>query len=109
MVADEQLTILEYAGEFSRGALCGDKTDVWGFCDSQTIAYLAGGLAAGFVGIGDIRDALANVADGNFVSAAASVAFIIRWSATAPRWLPRSSSTWTSSAGLRSEPRCGGC
>jgi hypothetical protein len=76
-VPDVQLTVVEYAGDFSRGALCGDKTGVWGFCDGDSLAYLAGNLGAGFVGVGDIRDALASLADGNLVSAAASVAFII--------------------------------
>ncbi|MFP5333733.1 MAG: VWA domain-containing protein [Actinomycetes bacterium] len=76
-VYDRQMSTWDYIGDYSRGVLCGDKEGVWGFCDGDSIPFLAGSLTLGFFGVGDVRDALANLVDGNVVSAAASVAFII--------------------------------
>ncbi len=77
LIYNSQLTIAEYAGDFARGALCGEKVGVAGFCDGTTIPYLAGSIAAGFVGVGDIRDAIASVWDGNYVIAGLSLAAFV--------------------------------
>ncbi|HEY0188219.1 MAG TPA: VWA domain-containing protein [Cellulomonas sp.] len=66
----------EYAGEFSRGALCGDA-DFWAFCESTSLAFLAGSLASGFVAVGDVRDALAAVIKGDVVAITISILSIV--------------------------------
>lgn len=73
----QEMSVWDYAGDFSRGVLCGDAKGAWGFCDGDTLAYFSGNIAVGFVGIGDIRDALANVAEGEFVSAGWSAMAIV--------------------------------
>jgi hypothetical protein len=77
LVADAQLTALEYAGEFARGALCGDVEGWGGFCDSTQIPYLAGSLFAGFVIIGDVRDFVANAFGGQLGWAALNVVALV--------------------------------
>lgn len=66
----------EYAGDFSRGTLCGDA-DFWEFCQSDSVAFLAGSLAAGFVGVGDIRDTLAGIAKGDPIASGLAFASIV--------------------------------
>ena len=66
----------EYVGDFARGALCGDL-DFWEFCDSTSLAFVSGAIAMGVIAVGDVRDTIAGVAKGDFVSAGISVAGII--------------------------------
>ncbi len=77
LIFDYQTSILEYIGEFSRGALCGDITNLGPFCEGQSLAYLAGNISSGVVFIGDIRDAIAGVVNLDFISTAFSVAALI--------------------------------
>lgn len=76
-VYNSQITTAEYAGDFARGALCGEKTGVWAFCDGTTIPYLAGSIASGFLAFGDVRDAIASVWDGHYVIAGLSLAALV--------------------------------
>ncbi len=70
LFADRTVTPLEIAGDFARGALCGDIEGFWGFCgDDTTIAYFVGVVASGIVVVGDVRDIIANVVKADFVSA----------------------------------------
>lgn len=77
LILDYQTSVFEYIGEFSRGALCGDITNVGPFCEGQSLAYLAGNISSGVVFIGDIRDAIAGVVNLDFISTAFSVAALI--------------------------------
>ncbi|MFC5381655.1 VWA domain-containing protein [Aquipuribacter nitratireducens] len=47
-----------YLGDFLVGATCGD---LFGFCESDSIAWLAGNLVSGFVVYGDVRDAISSL------------------------------------------------
>ncbi|VTR75280.1 Leukotoxin [Cellulomonas hominis] len=75
-VVDVRMEWWEYAGDFSRGALCGDA-DFWAFCESTSLAFVSGAVAAGFVGVGDVRDALAGLAKGDLVSTGLSLAALV--------------------------------
>lgn len=66
-VYDVQYEWWEYAGDFSRGVLCGEA-DFWEFCRSDSWAFMAGALAAGFVGVGDVRDIVAETAKGDLIA-----------------------------------------
>lgn len=75
-VVDTRMEWWEYVGDFSRGALCGDAS-FWVFCQSSSLAFLAGALAAGFVAVGDVRDAIAGLVKGDWLSTGLSLAAIV--------------------------------
>jgi hypothetical protein len=75
-VFDTRMEWWEYVGDFARGALCGDLS-FWTFCEGTSLAFVSGALAAGVAGVGDIRDGVAAVAKGDWVSAGLSVAFLV--------------------------------
>ena len=79
---DYRMEWWEYAGDFSRGALCGDA-DFLAFCKSSSWAFVTGALSAGFVAVGDVRDALAGLAKGDFVSAGLSVVALVPYAGDA--------------------------
>ncbi|WP_203666788.1 VWA domain-containing protein [Cellulomonas pakistanensis] len=74
---DETYEWWEYAGDFSRGALCGDVSGVFGFCDGDSVPYVVGAITAGIAGVGDIRDGLANLAKGDLVAAGLSLGSLV--------------------------------
>lgn len=61
---DVNFTWYEYAGDFARGALCGDFT-FSGFCDPISLAFLTGQIASGVAMVGDVRDVLAGIFNGD--------------------------------------------
>ena len=76
LIYDPTITVLDYIGEFARGALCGD-IEAGPFCEASSVAYLVGNIVSGVIAIGDVRDAIAGVVNLDFVSAGLSVAALI--------------------------------
>lgn len=76
LLYDPTITVLDYIGEFARGALCGD-IEAGPFCEASTVAFLVGNIVSGVIAIGDVRDAIAGIVKLDFVSAGLSVAALI--------------------------------
>jgi len=74
---DIKVSKWEYVGDAARGALCGDVEGIFGFCDNPSVAFVAGSIAVGVVGVGDVRDFFASAIKGDFVSAGLSAAALI--------------------------------
>jgi hypothetical protein len=70
---------VEFLSELFRGAVCGDITGVWGYCDPGGWPYLVGQIAGGavFVGVRDVDDALANLVKGDFLNSGISLVGIV--------------------------------
>jgi hypothetical protein len=77
LVYDETYEWYEYAGDFARGALCGDAEGLWGFCDGTSVPYFVGVITVGFVAVGDVRDAIANVFKGDALGVGLSLVGIV--------------------------------
>ena len=64
-------TTIEYIGEFLQGLFFGD------ILDTDTVPQLAGQISSGFAVIGDVRDFLANLAKGEWASAALNAVGVV--------------------------------
>jgi len=74
LLPTEVKTGWDYVGDFLLGATCGE---LFGICQRDSIAWLAGNIASGFVAIGDVRDAIGLLAQGDLIGAGASVFSLI--------------------------------
>ncbi|MDF2563256.1 MAG: hypothetical protein K0R99_4702 [Microbacterium sp.] len=77
LLFEREVLWYEYFGDFSSGALCGDITGLGGFCDPRTEAFIWGVVAGGFIPLIDIRDIVANLANGDMIMAGVSMAGLI--------------------------------
>ena len=66
IIYDEELSKLSYAKDFAAGTTCPDG---WGWCETDTVAFLAGSIGAGFFGYKDVLDFLGNLTALDFVGA----------------------------------------
>ena len=56
------------------GAVCGE---LFGFCQRDSVAWLAGNIASGVFGVTDIRDAIGQLFQGEFVGAGLSILSVV--------------------------------
>ena len=71
LVPTEVLSVWDYVGDFLLGATCGEL--LGSLCQRDTIAWLAGNVASGFAIVGDLRDAIGLLFQGDLVGAGLSV------------------------------------
>ena len=70
----EVLSSWDYAGHFVLGATCGE---LFGFCNRDTVAWLAGNISGGLFVVTDIRDAIGQLFQGEFVGAGLSILSVV--------------------------------
>ncbi len=74
MVYDEEVSKWAYAQDFAAGAACPEG---WSRCEEDSVAFLAGSIAGGFLAYKDVLDLIGNVSTLNFVGAGlAAAAFV---------------------------------
>jgi hypothetical protein len=66
LVYTEEISKWTYVGHFSLGAACGE---LFGACERDTVAWLAGNISGGVFVVTDLRDALGNLVRLDFVGA----------------------------------------
>jgi hypothetical protein len=71
LVYTKEMSGWDYAGDFTLGAVCGEL--LGGLCERESVAWLAGNLAGGVFVVTDIRDAIGNVFQADFVGAGLNV------------------------------------
>ncbi|HEX4929712.1 MAG TPA: VWA domain-containing protein [Gaiellaceae bacterium] len=74
LVPTEVLSGWDYAGHFVLGATCGE---LFGFCRRDTVAWLAGNISSGLFVVTDIRDAIGQLFQGEFVGAGLSILSVV--------------------------------
>ena len=74
LLPTEILSGWDYAGHFVLGATCGE---LFGFCNRDTVAWLAGNISGGVFVVTDIRDAIGQLFQGEFVGAALSILSVV--------------------------------
>ena len=74
LVPTEVLSNWDYAGHFVLGATCGE---LFGFCKRDTVAWLAGNISGGLFVVTDIRDAIGQLFQGEFVGAGLSILSVV--------------------------------
>ena len=74
LVPTEVLSGWDYAGHFILGATCGE---LFGFCRRDTVAWLAGNISSGLFVVTDIRDAIGQLFQGEFVGAGLSILSVV--------------------------------
>lgn len=74
LVPTEVLSSWDYAGHFVLGATCGE---LFGFCRRDSVAWLAGNIASGLFVVTDIRDAIGQLFQGEFVGAGLSILSVV--------------------------------
>ena len=66
LVYTEEVSKWSYASDFALGAVCGELI---GWCEKDSVAWLAGNISGGFFVVTDIRDAIGNLFSLDFVGA----------------------------------------
>ena len=66
LVYTEEVSKWTYASDFALGAVCGELI---GWCEKDSVAWLAGNISGGFFVVTDIRDAIGNLFSLDFVGA----------------------------------------
>jgi hypothetical protein len=66
---------LSYVGDFLLGATCGEL--LGGLCQRDSVAWLAGNIASGALGVTDVRDAIGLLFQGDLVGAGLAVLSVI--------------------------------
>ena len=74
LVPTEVLSDWDYAGHFVLGATCGE---LFGFCNRDTVAWLAGNISGGLFVVTDIRDAIGQLFQGELVGAGLSILSVV--------------------------------
>ena len=70
----EVLSAWDYAGHFVLGATCGE---LFGFCQRDSVAWLAGNISGGVFIVTDIRDAIGQLFSGELVGAGLSILSVV--------------------------------
>ncbi|GAB2776709.1 hypothetical protein GCM10027020_32530 [Nocardioides salsibiostraticola] len=73
-IFDEELSKLTYAKDFIAGATCPDG---FGFCETDSIAYLAGSMGGGLFAVKDVLDVIGNLTTLDFVGAGLAAVAIV--------------------------------
>lgn len=71
---DEEFSKWGYGRDFLRGATCPDG---WGWCDTDSVAFLAGSIGGGFFGYKDVLDLLGNLTTLEFIGAGLAVTALV--------------------------------
>jgi hypothetical protein len=74
LVPTEVLSAFDYATHFVLGSVCGE---LFGFCQRDSVAWLAGNIAGGFFIVTDVRDAIGQLFQGEFVGAGLSILSVV--------------------------------
>lgn len=74
LVPTEEMSKWDYAGDFAFGAVCGE---LLGACERDSLAWLAGNVSGGFFPPADIRDAIGNLFQLDFVGAGVNLFSVI--------------------------------